>query len=175
VIDAGKVAWSALVVLWSVLGMIHCQAHAQQPAPVPEQEWTPHAQLWAARACFAEAAFNLDDCRELLWVVTRRSAEGGWVAMLRTYCAGMRPRARQLSARQAAIRRYPWGDVPGASSAFNRRWGSLRTFVQEWGRGEHPSRCNATHWGGRMDAPQGDMVPVRCIGTANTFYRVAQR
>lgn len=91
--------------------------------------------------------------------------------MLRRYCSGMRPDLRNPTARQAEIRTYPWGDVPGKSEKFNRGWRELRQHVVEWGEGKHPSRCKATHWGGKMDKPKGGMVPVECA-TANTFYAV---
>ena len=155
--------------IWLAVWANSCPALANTPLSL-------EAKTWAARACFAEASFRHDDCTEILWVVTRRSgasAGPSWLGMLRRYCAGMREGLRTPTPRQAEIRGYPWGDVPGKSVRFNRQWAELRQHVTEWAEGKHPSKCKATHWGSPvLDKPKGGMVRVDCMGTANSFYVV---
>lgn len=100
------------------------------------------------------------------------SPEGDWVAALDGLSVlrhRQTPRARRVAA-------FPWGDVPGRSAGFNRRWRALRRFVVEAARGEHGDPCpSARWWGGDMDKPRGRMVPAKCAAPmANTFYAMGE-
>ena len=67
--------WGFIGFIWLAVAANACDAKANS-VPVPADEWTQEAQTWSARACFAEATWNTDDCRELLWVITRRARPG---------------------------------------------------------------------------------------------------
>jgi hypothetical protein len=127
--------------------------------------------IWAARACYIEATFRESDCVALLWVARKRAerSQREWLAMLSDYSAvhADNPRAKE-------VRAFPWGDVAGKTTRFNRNWKRLRELVIEVASGQHADPCpRAQHWGGSMDDPHGRMVPARCsIVTANTFYAV---
>lgn len=99
-------------------------------------------------------------------------AGGDWVKALDAKSVlrlGQTPRALEVAT-------FPWGDVPGKSEAFNRRWAALRRFVERAAHGEVRDPCpGARWWGGTMDPPRGRMVPARCLReTSNTFYTVAR-
>jgi len=131
----------------------------------------PNHLIWAARACYIEATFRESDCVALLWVARKRAerSEREWLELLSDYSAvhADNPRAKE-------VREFPWGDVAGKSTTWNRGWKRLRELVVEVASGQHADPCpRAQHWGGSMDNPHGRMVPARCsIVTANTFYAV---
>jgi hypothetical protein len=139
-------------------------------AAAPEDE----SLLWAARTCYLEAAFKESDCVALLWVARKKAERVGrpWVEVLRRYSS-----IRVRTPRAAIVSAFPWGDIPGRPTAFNRRWKALRDLVVEFAAGKHADPCpRAEHWGGSMDHPQGRMVPARCaVITANTFYAIGAR
>ena len=144
------------------------------PSHVHASELDTGSLLWAARTCYLEASFNPTDCVALLWVARKKAArvDKPWVEVLRQYSSirTKTPRAQEVSA-------FPWGDVPGKTESFNRRWQDLRDLVVEFTEGAHEDPCpNAEHWGGSMDHPQGRMIRARCAAsTANTFYAIGAR
>jgi hypothetical protein len=162
---------SALTAACLVLFTLSIAASAQAEV-VHEQE--PNHAVWAARACYLEASFREADCIALLYVARKRAERVSrpWFAVLRDYSAidADNPRARE-------VREYPWGDIPGKPAAFNARWERLRQLVVEVASGQRQDPCpRAEHWGGKMDKPQGRMVPARCaVSTANTFYTLRPR
>jgi hypothetical protein len=127
--------------------------------------------IWAARVCYLEASWRESDCIALLWVARKRAerVDRPWLDVLNDYSA---LRAKNDRARE--VRTYPWGDIPGKSATFNRRWQRLRALVVEVASGQHKDPCpRAEHWGGKMDQPRGNMVKARCAASmANTFYAV---
>jgi hypothetical protein len=127
--------------------------------------------IWAARICYLEATWRESDCIALLWVAQKRAqrVDRPWLDVLHDYSALHVNKPRALE-----VREFPWGDIPGKSAAFNRRWQRLRELVVEVASGQRPDPCpRAEHWGGKMDHPRGRMVPARCsASTANTFYAV---
>jgi hypothetical protein len=134
----------------------------------------PSHAIWAARTCYLEASFREADCIALLYVARKRAERVSrpWFDVLREYSAidANNPRARE-------VRDYPWGDIPGKPARFNARWEKLRNLVVEVASGQRVDPCpRAEHWGGKMDKPQGRMVPARCaVSTANTFYTLRPR
>jgi hypothetical protein len=142
-------------------------------AELAHEEDPTHA-IWAARACYLEASFREADCIALLHVARKRAERVSrpWFEVLREYSAidANNPRARE-------VRDYPWGDIPGKPAKFNARWEKLRNLVVEVASGQRTDPCpRAEHWGGKMDKPQGRMVPARCaVSTANTFYTLRPR
>jgi hypothetical protein len=164
--------------LVGVTAALASSVESQRPRPIPASEWTYDAHTWAARMCHAEAAFRLDDCTEMLWVVTRRwdGSSRPWLAVMRNYSVPMHVHPRSMSPRKREIRSYPWGDVPGKSDRFNRRWMAQRMHVIQWAMGKHPSKYpDAVHWGGDMDTPSSALVALPNQGTANTFYRLRKK
>jgi hypothetical protein len=176
-IDLGRptrgFATRALLLL-GVLTAIPLPAAAEEEPPtlstLTEDAASNHL-IWAARACYVEATFRETDCLALLWVARKRAerAQNEWLDMLSAYSAvhANNPRAKE-------VRAFPWGDVPGKSKVWNRRWQRLRELVVEFASGQHADPCpRAQHWGGTMDHPQGRMIPARCSAvTVNTFYAV---
>jgi hypothetical protein len=142
------------------------------PLPV-RAEPAPSADhlIWAARICYLEATWRESDCIALLFVAQKRAQRVGrpWLDVLHDYSALHVNKPRALE-----VREFPWGDVPGKSAVFNRRWQRLRELVVEVASGQRPDPCpRAEHWGGKMDQPRGRMVPARCsASTANTFFAV---
>jgi hypothetical protein len=155
---------------WAVLACVL----AMPPSARADSEGRGESgMVWAARACYLEATWRESDCIALLYVVRKRAArvDRDWLDVLRDYSAlfANNPRAKE-------VRAYPWGDVPGKSATWNRRWEQLRNLVVEVASGQHEDPCpRAEHWGGKMDKPRGRMVKARCAAsTANTFYAVTK-
>lgn len=141
-------------------------------AAAPEMQRA--ALLSLARVCHLEATWRRADCIAIYWVATRRAEMRGipWADALTSYSVLYRsdtPRAREVSA-------YPWGDVPGKSARWNRRWADLRALAVELAAGEHGNPCEgAIGWGGTVDAVRDGQVPVVCAAkTANWFYAGAR-
>lgn len=130
--------------------------------------------LWAARACYVEAGFGRADCVAILHVARKRAerVQGNWLDVLRRYSA-----VDARNARARAVRRWPWGDVPGKGEAFNALWAQLRELVTETLAGEHEDPCpRAIGWGGPMDPVRAGQRPVRCkVRTRNWFYAAVGR
>jgi hypothetical protein len=138
--------------------------------PGNEAEANDHL-IWAARVCYLEATWRESDCIALLYVAQKRAARVGrpWLDVLSDYST-----VHDKNARAREVREFPWGDVPGKSPVFNRRWSRLRALVVEFDSGQHEDPCpRAEHWGGKMDRPRGNMIKARCAAsTVNTFYAV---
>lgn len=86
--------------------------------------------------------------------------------------------------RAAEVRAYPWGNHPGKSESWNRRWQRLRDHATRIVAGEVADPCGADHFGAR-DIPvdveraerairAGKWARIRC-GTKNAMYRVVTR
>jgi hypothetical protein len=127
--------------------------------------------IWAARVCYLEAGWRESDCIALLYVAQKRAERVGrpWLDVLHDYSA-----LSAKNGRAREVRAFPWGDIAGKPTAFNRRWQRLRALVVEVASGQHKDPCpRAEHWGGTMDRPRGNMIKARCAApTANTFYAV---
>ncbi len=133
----------------------------------------PSPHLVAAQDCYLEATFRHNDCAGILHTARKRDPRH-WLQAVVAYSA---PALAANSARAAAIRAYPDGDVPGQSARFNRQWAALRVFVAQVFAGRVKDPCpNAKYFGGTMDSPVGAMVPAKCAGLmSNTFYSVRAR
>jgi hypothetical protein len=168
----GTTTSSIALVVAACLGSVG--AGAMLPTYAHASELDAPSLLWAARTCYLEASFNSSDCVALLWVARKKAerVQKPWVEVLRQYSSirTKTPRAQEVSA-------FPWGDVPGKTESFNRRWQDLRDLVVQFTEGAHEDPCpNAEHWGGSMDHPQGRMIRARCaVTTANTFYAIGAR
>ena len=169
-----RVTRHAWVLLALLVTSSPLRAYAEEEPPSLSaigQDAPANHLIWAARACYIEATFREADCVALLWVAKKRAerSEREWLELLSAYSAvhANNPRAKE-------VRAFPWGDVTGKSSVWNRQWKRLRELVVEVASGQHRDPCpRAQHWGGSMDSPHGRMVPARCSAvTVNTFYAV---
>lgn len=158
--------------LWGITVPVCAEEEPQHPElSVAGEDGPANHLVWAARACYIEATFRESDCIALLWVARKRAerSDRNWLELLSDYSAvhANTPRAKE-------VRGYPWGDVEGKTTVWNRQWHRLRELVVEFASGQHADPCpRAQHWGGSMDSAHGRMIPARCsVVTANTFYAV---
>lgn len=143
--------------------------------------------IWAARVCYLESTFRLDDCRAILHVARKRAARSGqqWLDALRAYSVLERsqtPRARE-------VRALPWGDVEDKGTRWNEQWAQLRDLVVSFAAGSVPDPTpGATQWGSRIlpadvaradrAVREGRWIPARVargVKLRNAFYVEVRR
>lgn len=124
-----------------------------------------------AHICQIEAGWSKPDCAAIWWIGVKRGKARGQepIDALSEYSYPY----RKPSVRGARIMAWPWGDVPDALDADQRRWRSQRTFALRLVRGEIADPCpEATEWNDKHSQPRGRMVRV-CEGlTSNRLYAV---
>jgi hypothetical protein len=159
----------------TMLTLLPHVALAQTPDLSPS-DWSEATQTLLAAAVVGESGWQrVTDHDALPWLLYSRwrTVGGSFDAMILQYCkalTGKRPWLLQLN---------PQGDRPAmwpakASWAKHRRkWLAIRDRIGAWARGEVPNPCpNAIHFGGHMDPAQGAMVPARCAGSVNRFWKI---
>ncbi|MGW8286342.1 MAG: hypothetical protein ACWGPR_11560 [Candidatus Deferrimicrobiaceae bacterium] len=154
---------------------------------LPQEQFTPRAHIWLARAFIAEADWQAErDHVAIAYVLARRWRRAvarcptlQFVDVVRNYCAGLGDWKRSLTPRQLWVRALSRGLEqpdhwpPKASwAAHVGYWRAALRRAERWQLGElaDPCRGRALHWGGKMDDPRGRMKRVDCGDTANIFY-----
>jgi hypothetical protein len=146
-------------------------------------------RLWAARACFGEASFAIQDCLPVLHVVKKltemenktNKKQGArsktqkhttYVEKLRAVSFAVRPgRETSLTGKQLerwqTVKILPWGAAPFWPAKWNARWAKIRELVMLFFEGRTRDPCKtALYWGGPMDVPAPYMRPVSCANNA---------
>jgi len=162
---------------------------AKARAPLPDQ-LSAEDKIWLARAMVAEAGWKAErDHVAIAYVLARRlkRMQQRWPSLryrdvLFSYAKGLGDGRREHTPRQRWIRslspdlRQP--DYWPRQVNWERHralWRDALTRADAWasGRLRDPCRGRAWHWGGTIDEPWGDLVPVDCGETKNTFYTLS--
>ncbi len=161
-----------MFMLLSIL-LLPCTALAER-LPVPETELDEQTKLTLAQAMVGEADWYEPDHVAIAFVLARRwpmyrdnRQDVSFKTYIELYSSPLR---RERNARAAWVRSLPWGSIEGP---FAKHWDRVRALVEAWAAGKVKDPCpRAVHWGGAMDRPGPDMVPMSCGLTRNIFYGI---
>jgi hypothetical protein len=153
-------------------------ALAQAPALGPS-DWSEGTQTLLAAAVVGESGWQrVTDHDALPWLLYNRwrDAGGSFEEMILQYCkalTGKRPWLLELNSQGVRPPLWP----ANASWARHRdKWLAIHDRIGAWARGEVPNPCpNAVHFGGGMDPRQGRMIPARCAGSVNRFWKLREK
>ncbi len=151
--------------------MTPCAALADS-FPVPATELDEATKLTLAHAMVGEADWYTPDHIAIAFVLARRwplYRDNRQNVSFKTYISlYSSPLRREGSARTTWLRSLPWGPIEGP---FAKHWDKVRALVDAWSEGKVKDPCPlAMHWGGAMDRPGPDMIPMSCGYTRNIFY-----
>lgn len=177
-----KILFGTILILVG-LTLLRIAVAAQQADPPARfepnlgEQWTPEAHLLLAQAVVGEAGWShAVDHDAIPWLLYRRWQHigGSFEGVVRAYCKalnGSRPWLLELDAEGAQPPSWPTNAA--SWSAHRKRWLSVYDRIGAWGHGEVSDPCaSARHFGGGMDEPRGKMVPARCAGAKNNFWKI---
>jgi hypothetical protein len=133
--------------------------------------------LLLAQAVVGEAGWeHVVDHDAIPWLLYRRwqRVGGSFEGLILTYCKalnGKRPWLLELGA--FGVEPESWPAASASWSVHRKLWLDAYARIGAWSRGEIADPCASTrHFGGGMDTPRGKMIPARCVGSKNNYWKV---
>lgn len=157
--------------------------------------------IWAARCCYGEASFAIQDCLPILHVVKKLTNSENrtnkklcgyrgipvekcrtttFVEKMKRVSFAVRPgHGNNLDGKQLerwrTVQNLPWGDADFWPAKYNAEYAKIRKLVSLYFSGRTRDPCvDALYWGGPIDTPQKTMYPVSCANNAAGFLEKKQ-